>query len=126
MEISAATLSYRSEPSAWAKVLVATIAAFGVRIAFAKAVALSCGFDLALSGLLVLIPILWILVIGTITIGGIGVQDAGYVALLGMLGVPAAAAVSMSVIEHLVARLAALPGVLYIGEIGRREGPVRQ
>jgi uncharacterized membrane protein YbhN (UPF0104 family) len=63
------------------------------------------------------IPILWIIVMLPITVGGIGVQDAGYVALMAFLGVPAALAVSMSLIEHVVTRLASLPGAFFISEV---------
>lgn len=125
-DVADASLAYRRETGSMSRVLVATLVAFAVRIAFAKAVAASCGFDLPVTALLVLIPILWIVVMLPITIGGLGVQEAGYVALMAVLGVPAAAAVSMSVVEHVIARLASLPGALFIHQVGARPQAVRQ
>jgi uncharacterized membrane protein YbhN (UPF0104 family) len=52
-----------------------------------------------------------------ITVGGIGVQDVGYVALMALLGVAPAVAASMSLVEHVVTRLVNLPGALFIGDI---------
>jgi uncharacterized membrane protein YbhN (UPF0104 family) len=99
---------------------VTTLAAFAVRIVFAKAVGLACGVDVPFVSLLTVIPILWIIVMLPITIGGFGVQEVGYVAVMSLVGVPPAVAVSMSLVEHIVARAVALPGALFIGEVTAR------
>ena len=116
-DVADASLTYSKEYRAMGYLTLATAFTFLVRIYFAQTLAFAVGLDLSILKLLMVIPILWIIVMLPITIGGIGVQDAGYVALMAFLGVPAALAVSMSLIEHVVTRLASLPGVLFIGDV---------
>jgi uncharacterized protein (TIRG00374 family) len=117
VSIGDASLAYRGDSRVMFQVAAWTMALFGIRILFAKAVALSCGADLPFAALLAVIPILWIVVMLPITVGGIGVQDVGYVALMALLGVAPAVAASMSLVEHVVTRLVNLPGALFIGDI---------
>lgn len=119
MEIVNASLAYRHQWGTVARLAVLTLMLFGLRIVFAKAVAYSCGVDIPFLDLMMIIPILWIVVMIPISVGGIGVQDAGYVVLMGLLGVSAPVAVSMSLVEHIVARVASLPGALFMGEFSR-------
>ena len=116
-EVAVAMLSYRHEPRRLLQVAFVTIVLFIVRLCFAKSLALACGADVSFGDLLLVIPILWIVVMLPITIGNIGLQDAGYVALMGLLGVPAAVAFSMSLIEHVLARAVSLPGALFLADI---------
>jgi uncharacterized membrane protein YbhN (UPF0104 family) len=125
-EIAVATLSYRHQPRRLLYVSIVTLALFVVRLCFAKSLVLACGADVSFGQLLVVIPILWIVVMLPITIGNIGLQDAGYVALMGLLGVPAAVAVSMSLIEHVAARAASLPGVLFLADVVGRSNAMRR
>ena len=119
-EVSAATLAFRNEPEVLAGSAGVTLALFGVRLGFAKAVALSCGADLSFGDLLLVVPVLWVVVMIPITIGSIGVQDAGYVVLMGLLGIAAPVAASMSLVEHAVSRAASLPGAVFVGEFSRK------
>jgi glycosyltransferase 2 family protein len=119
-QVADASLSYRHEGRALFMTLLVTLAMFVVRIAFAKALALACGLDVPFVELLLIIPILWIIVMLPITIGGIGVQDAGYVVLMSVIGVGPALAFSMSILEHVISRLASLPGALFLGEVEKR------
>ena len=124
--VAEASLAYRHQWRALCKVIVTTLLLFFVRILFAKAIALSCGVDVPILDLLLVIPILWILVMLPITIGGFGVQEASYVLLMALVGIGPAVAVSMSLIEHVVARVASLPGILFVGDfVGDRKAPVR-
>jgi glycosyltransferase 2 family protein len=122
--VAAASLAYASEWRTLAALGVLTLAVFAVRIMFAKAVALACGVDIPVLDLLLIVPILWIAVMLPVTIGGIGVQDASYVVLMALIGVAAPFAVSMSLVEHVVTRLATLPGVLFLGDVARRRAGV--
>lgn len=115
-DVAKAALAFRHDGRTAAWVAITTAAVFLVRILFAKCVAYSCGADLAFLDLLLVVPILWIIVMLPITIGGLGVQDAGYVVLMSLLGVSAPVAVSMSLVEHIVVRIATLPGALFIGD----------
>ncbi len=78
---------------------------------------LAFGVDVGFADLLLVIPILWIIVMLPITIGGIGLQDAGYVAVMALIGVTPAIAVSMSIIEHVVTRAVSLPGALFLSDV---------
>jgi uncharacterized protein (TIRG00374 family) len=115
--IAGASLAYRHKGRVMLGVGASTLVIFAIRILFAKALALSCGIDVPMVDLLLVIPILWIVVMLPITIGGIGVQDAGYVVLMAIVGVNAPVAVSMSLIEHVVSRAVSLPGVLFLGDV---------
>ena len=116
-DIASAALAYRHQYAQMAWAAAVTCIIFVVRILFAKALVLACGADASIVDLLFVIPILWIVVMLPITIGNIGLQDAGYVALMALIGVPPAVAVSMSLIEHIVTRLVALPGALFLGDV---------
>jgi uncharacterized membrane protein YbhN (UPF0104 family) len=56
-----------------------------------------------------------------IAFGGFGVRELSFVAVLGLIGVPAAQALSISIACSLVTLLGALPGVFI--ELGWLEGP---
>lgn len=118
--VSVAALAYAGERRTLAVLAATTAGVFAVRILFAKAVALACGIDIPIADLLLIVPILWIAVMLPVTIGGIGVQDASYVVLMALIGVAAPFAVSMSLVEHVVTRLATLPGVLFVDDVARR------
>jgi uncharacterized protein (TIRG00374 family) len=120
--IANAALAYRHDGKAMWHTGLVTLALFLVRIAFAKALANACAVEVSYVDLLLVVPILWIVVMLPITIGGIGVQDVGYVVLMALVGVGAPAAFSMSILEHLIARLASLPGALFLEEVSGREG----
>jgi glycosyltransferase 2 family protein len=122
-EVADAVLSYRREWRVGIAVTIVTLLLFFVRILFAKAVAFSCGADVPLIQLMIVIPILWVIVMAPITIGGIGVQDAGYVVVMALVGISAPVAVSMSIVEHIVARAASLPGALFLGDVTTKTKP---
>ena len=115
--VADASLAFRHEWGALGWAAITTVITLLLRILFAKCVALSCGVDVKFLDLLLVIPMLWIIVMLPITIGNIGVQDAGYVAVMALIGVSPAVAVSMSIIEHVVARAVSLPGALFIGDV---------
>jgi uncharacterized protein (TIRG00374 family) len=121
MEAGEATLAYRNETAVLTLTSAVTLGLFGIRIAFAKAVAYSCGVNIPFGDLLLVIPVLWVAVMVPITIGGIGVQDAGYVVLMGLLGVSAPVAASMSLVEHVISRAASLPGAAFLGEFSKKD-----
>ena len=116
-EVADATLAYRHQPVIAFEVMAATIVLFALRIGFAKAVAHACGLDIAWNDLLLVIPVLWVVVMMPFTIGGIGIQDAGYVVLMAFIGVPAPVAVGMSLLEHVISRLVCLPGVFFLNDV---------
>jgi uncharacterized protein (TIRG00374 family) len=122
-DVARATLAYRHQRRLLAWVSVTTLFVFAIRILFAKALVLACGADVGFADLLLVIPLLWIIVMLPITIGGIGLQDVGYVALMALIGVPAAVAVSMSLIEHVVSRAVCLPGAFFLSDVTGAPAP---
>lgn len=112
--IADAALAYRGDRRLLLGVGLVTLALFMVRIAFVKVLLLACGVDVSVEALALTIPILWIVVMLPITVGGLGVQDAGYVALLGLVGVSAPIAVAVSLLEHVISRLISLPGAFLV------------
>lgn len=118
-------LEYRQQPVLAGNVALLTVLLFAVRIGFAKALGLACGLDLAWIDLALVIPVLWVVVMVPITIGGFGLQDAGYVVLMAVIGVGAPVAATMSLLEHVVSRVASLPGAFFLGEARRSEGRIQ-
>ena len=125
-EVADATLAYRHQSMVALEVAIATLVLFALRIAFAKAVALACGLDLAWNDLLLVIPVLWVVVMLPFTIGGLGIQDAGYVVLMALIGVAAPVAVGMSLLEHVISRLVCLPGVFFLNDVAGFRSTVKK
>jgi uncharacterized protein (TIRG00374 family) len=76
--------------------------------------------NVSLLGLIVTIPIITLATKLPISVDGIGVQEGLYVALLGLVGVSASAAFSLSLLTRVLQLLSALPwGVHYIMRSGR-------
>ena len=123
--VADAALAYRLQPRLAAWVAAWTLAIFVVRLLFALSLGHACGIAIPWRDLLLVIPVLWVVVMAPITIGGIGVQDAGYVVLMGLIGIGAPIAVSMSLLEHVVSRAVSLPGALFLRDaMPERSGPV--
>lgn len=116
-DVARATLAYRHQERLLVWVSITTLVVFAIRILFAKALVLACGADVGFADLLLVIPLLWIVVMLPITIGGIGLQDAGYVALMALLGVPPAVAAGMSILEHVITRVVSLPGAFFLSDV---------
>lgn len=79
-----ASLAFRTDRGALIAVAVLTAVLFAVRIYFTKTLALACGADIPLTSLML-----------PVTIGNIGLQDAGYVGLMSLIGVGAPIAVGV-------------------------------
>lgn len=74
--------------------------------------ALAFGVDVAFLECLVIWPIAAVIMMLPVSVGNFGLQEGTYIALLGTVGVTATAAVSISLLDHLLARLVVLPGAL--------------
>jgi len=120
--IADASLAFRHEGRTLIVVAVLTAVLLMIRILFTKALTLACGVEIPITSLMLIIPILWIILMLPVTIGNIGLQDAGYVGLMSLIGVGAPIAVSVSLLEHVILRLVCLPGAFLIDTVavGRR------
>ncbi len=123
--VADASLAFRRDRGALVAVTALTAALFAIRILFTETLALACGVGIPIPDLLLIIPILWILLMLPVTIGNIGLQDAGYVGLMSLIGVGAPIAVSVSLLEHVIMRLVCLPGAFLIdAAVAKRAQPV--
>lgn len=120
-----ASLAFRKDVATLVAITVLAALLFAVRILCTKALALACGVDIPATSLMLIIPILWILVMLPVTIGNIGLQDAGYVGLMSLIGVGAPIALSVSLLEHVMMRLVCLPGAFLIDTVvAKRAQPI--
>lgn len=121
-----ATAHYHGQHATGARVGAWTIAMFATRMSYTKCIALALGVDVPLELLLVIAPLIAVALMLPITIGGLGVLEVGYVALMAFVGVPPAVAVGMGVVDHLAARIGTLPGALFLGDLYERRARPRQ
>lgn len=117
LDIADASLAYRHQPLLAIEVVSATFVLFMLRLGFAQAIAHACGVEISWVDLLLIIPVLWVVVMMPFSIGGLGIQDAGYIILMGVIGIPAPIAVGMSLLEHVIARVVSMPGVFFLGDV---------
>ena len=121
--VADASLAFRSDAGALLAVTVLTAVLFAIRILFTQALALACGADIPIASLMLIVPILWIILMLPLTIGNIGLQDAGYVGLMSLIGVGAPIAVSVSLLEHVILRLVCLPGAFMTDTLAAKSKP---
>jgi uncharacterized protein (TIRG00374 family) len=121
---AAAFAAYAGRKRALGRAALFTLVILAVRVLCVRALVQAAGAQVPLSGLLLVIPLQWLLLMLPITIGGFGLQELGYVSLLGLLGVPAAVAVSVSLLEHVVVHAVVLPGALFTRELAAHPGSV--
>lgn len=108
-------------------IVVATttsLLAVGLRVVIGKFLLLAVGVNVPLATLSFVLPVVWATTMLPISIGGIGVQDATYVALLGYAGIGASVAIVVSLLDHVLSRVPLLLGVLFwrdVVPVGTRE-----
>lgn len=119
--VAEASLAFRRDGSALLAVTLLAVGLFAIRILCIKALTLACGVEIPIASLVLIIPIIWIILMLPVTIGNIGLQDASYVALMSLIGVGAPIAVSLSLLEHLITRLACLPGAFLFDTLALRK-----
>lgn len=106
-------LEYGRRPKvlAWASLLTLVILLVRVVIVFMEAMALNIQVEFL--ALALVLPLVWIIMMLPISVGGIGLQEGAFFAALRGLGVPGAGAVSISILEHLLSRIVVLPGLFF-------------
>jgi glycosyltransferase 2 family protein len=92
---------------------VLSAAVITTRLLVSWAVVHALGIDVHVAALVVVLPLAWAVLMLPISIGGLGLQEGTYVLGLAQVGVPAAAALAMSLIEQVIARISTLPGAAY-------------
>lgn len=100
----------RHRPALLAWSLVAALFNTLFRIVPAWLLAVSLGIGVSLPQLFVIVPIIYLGAQIPISVAGLGVREVGWVALLGLIGVPASDAIVLSLLLVAVVFLVALPG----------------
>jgi glycosyltransferase 2 family protein len=97
----------------------------GLRVLGVVALGVSLGLDLGLAAYLVYVPLIIMLTMLPISVGGFGVREGAFIYFFVGAGVPAESALALSILLYLVSLLSVLPGgVVYLSQgIGRRENP---
>ncbi len=89
-----------------------TVIILGVRVLLIFALSIAIGLDASVFEYLLVMPIAWVVVMLPISVGGFGLQEGAYALLMGLVGISATAAVSISLLDHVIVRLIALAGVV--------------
>jgi glycosyltransferase 2 family protein len=113
---------YRGQYALLAQCAAITVVVLIVRVAYTWLAAMALGVDVSFAALLVVLPIAWVIVMLPISVGGLGLQEGAFVVLLGLAGVPAAAAVAVSLLEQITNRLATAPGLVFWAAEPKTEG----
>lgn len=109
--------------------MIRNILIFGVMICirigmvYLQALALNIHVDPLLLALV--LPFVWVALMLPISIGGLGLQEGAYFAFLGAIGVAGSAAVAISILEHVIVRVASLPGFYFYLRGGLVGGEVK-
>ena len=112
------------------RALITNVAIFGLMIVlriiivYTQAVALGISVDPLL--LAMVLPLVWVALMLPISIGGLGLQEGAYFFFLRGIGVGGPAALAISILEHVIVRVASLPGLYFYlrgglvgGKVGR-------
>lgn len=95
--------------------VIASLVNTGFRILPTWLVAMALSIDVSLMHLFIIIPLIYLAAQIPISVGGLGVQEVGWVALLRVVGVPTSDAVLMSLVLAAMIFVVSLPGAwLYI------------
>jgi glycosyltransferase 2 family protein len=117
--------AYTAHRATLARVFLASLVFQALRVLGVVALGIALGLDLGLLAYLVFVPLVIMLTMLPISVGGIGVREGAFVYFFTGAGVPAEAALALSLLLYLVSLLSVLPGgVIYLLEgVGVRAQP---
>lgn len=113
LDIGSATWLIAGHPRSIVLTVVTSLGAVALRVVIGKCLLLACGADVHFLTLGFILPVVWATTMLPISVGGIGVQDATYVVLLGYIGVGSAVAIVVSLLDHVLSRVPLLAGALF-------------
>lgn len=105
----------------WSAVAALANTAFRILPAFLLAHAL--GIEVSIIQLWIIVPIIVLAAQVPIAVGGLGVREVGFVALLGVIGVPASEAVALSLLLVATILVVSLPGAWFYARYGLTAPP---
>lgn len=100
----------RSSPALMGWSVVAALANTAFRVIPAWFVAMALSIDASLPHLFIIIPLVYLAAQIPISVGGLGVREVGWVALLRIIDVPASDAILMSLVLAAMSFVVSLPG----------------
>lgn len=112
----------RSSPALMGWSVVAALVSTAFRILPAWLVAMALAIDVTLPQLFIIVPLIYLAAQVPISVGGLGVREVGWVALLRLVHVPAADAIVMSLLLASLIFVVSLPGAWLYARHGL-EGP---
>jgi glycosyltransferase 2 family protein len=115
--------AYRQQPWAAGKALLLSFVAQTIRVTNVWLAGRALGLQIPFAYLMVTVPLVIFLLMLPISIGGLGVREAGYIYFLGAVGIGSESAFAISVIIYLALMLSTLPGglLLLLGRGGEAE-----
>jgi len=123
-KLSEATHAAYLYPAVSLPVLGLSVVVHGLIVASVYVIAIGLGLDVGLFESLVLVPAVILLSTVPVSIGGWGLREGLMVVALGLAGVPADAALSVSILFGLAQIAAGLPGgALWLTAVGRGGAP---
>jgi glycosyltransferase 2 family protein len=102
----------RKHPLAFMKTLGYAMTAHLCYCLYTYVLAMSLGIEISLLECVILMPLVLLMITLPISIGGWGVREVGMVGLLGVVGVPKEAALTLSIEQGLISMAVAIPAAL--------------
>ena len=101
---------YQDNPNVLVNVFFLSMGSQIVRIVFTYLMAVSLGYAVSIYFFFILVPVVLILAMLPISIGGLGVREGVFVVLLSNIGITYTEAMTLSLLTYFVALLVTLPG----------------
>lgn len=125
-EFYASLLAYRHHERALAlnAAIFALMIVIRMVMVYFQAMALNIEADFLLLALV--LPLVWVALMLPISVGGLGLQEGAYFTFLRGIGIGGPAAVAISILEHVIVRVASLPGLYFYLRGGLVGGKVKR
>src|SRR3546814_3733401 len=102
--------------------MVAAICFQLFRVLQVVAAAWALGLDFPIAHFFIFVPIVNLLTQIPLTVGGLGLREAGFVSLFGVVGMNAESALALSLLVYAMSVAATLPGAWFFLRRGERRG----
>ena len=101
---------YRAQPAMLAAAMVVALVFQVFRVSTYIVAGAAIGIDASIHTYMVVVPIVSLVMMVPISFGGLGVGEAAFISLLGLVGIPAAQSFTLSIMVFVLASVACLPG----------------
>ncbi len=104
---------FKTQPRLLLAVMVLSVIFQMLRVATALACAWALGLEVSITHFIVIVPVVILVTMLPISIGGLGVREVSYVYLLGLAGIRPEAALTLSLLLYFIYTAAVLPGAWF-------------